>query len=96
VIVGDDTGYVYIYKVKNKYGDDFVLATIGLFSSDTTNFDLQSYHGQRRVTYNKYEDLDLQLDLAVRRIEMSEHQRYRVDDEPKYEDLNTRPRYYRY
>ena len=90
-----DSGVMYFFKSKRKYGDDYQMGYIGLLPLDSTQRILKTpeyYHDD--INYSKYDDLDLQLDLQIRKLEMAKRRRYRVEDEERFRELNYRRSYY--
>ena len=54
------------------------------------------YDIDKNLPVSKYEDEQLQIDLAVRKYEMRKRKRYRVEDEPIFSKLQARRPSYRY
>ena len=93
--LNEDSGYLYFFKVKNKYGDDWRVGYIGLFPSNGEIDSLDVDHYDDEMYYSKYEDMDLQTRLQIRKLQMEDRKRYRVEDEKEFKDLklNSRLRY---
>jgi uncharacterized protein YbaP (TraB family) len=94
-IVQEDTGYIYFFKSKSSYDEDWTYGYIGVF--DTTNMELKrwGYEYDDDFRFSKYEDEDLQFKMQVRMLEMQDRPRYKVSDEPEFKDLKSkRPKYY--
>ncbi|MBR9861647.1 TraB/GumN family protein [bacterium] len=92
-VIDGDTGYIYFYKIKDKYGDNWHMGYLGLMSTDTTSFDFEQRFSDDNMIYNKFEDLDLQIELQIRKLQMEDHPRYRVEDEERFKNLNVSRRY---
>ncbi|NNJ56434.1 MAG: TraB/GumN family protein [Bacteroidia bacterium] len=94
-IVQKDTGYIYFFKSKSSYDDEWSYGYIGVIDTTQSELDDWGYDFDESISYNKYEDTDLQLRMKLRELQMQDRPRYRVSDEIEFKDLkNTRRRYY--
>ena len=94
-IIQKDTGYIYYFKSKSSYDDEWSYGYIGVIDTTKKELDKWGYDFEESISFNKYEDTDLQLRMQLRELQMQNRPRYRVSDEPEFEDLkNTRRRYY--
>jgi hypothetical protein len=95
-IIQKDTGYIYFFKFKSRYGDDWKMGYLGLQGEDTTVYTLDIDYSSDYMSYSKFEDLDLQLNMQIRKLQMEGRERYRVLDERRFKILDTRRSYYGY
>ena len=93
-IIEKDTGFIYFFKTKSTYNENWNMGYIGILAEDSSSLKLNGYHYDDNMSYSKFDDLDLQIEMQIRRMQMSKRQRYRVEDEPKFKELNYRRRYY--
>lgn len=94
LIIGKDTGYMYFFKSKSKYSDKWKMGYVGLLAADSSDIELRGDHTDDSFKWSKYEDLDIQLKMEMRKLQMEERKRYRVEDEPEFKELNYGRRYY--
>ncbi|MFY0644866.1 MAG: TraB/GumN family protein [Bacteroidia bacterium] len=90
-----DSGVIYFFKSKRSYGDEYQMGYLGLFPIDSNQMIKgipEYYHDD--MSYSKFDDLNLQLDLQIRKLDMAKRRRYRVEDEERFRDLNYRRSYY--
>jgi uncharacterized protein YbaP (TraB family) len=90
----DDSGYVYFFKTKGKYDDEWEYGYIGLFDTTQTLFGQHKLVYNTDMRYNKYENEDLQLRMQTRKIEMAHRKRYDVTDEEAFKSLKRKQSYY--
>lgn len=93
-IIGKDTGYMYFFKSKSKYSDNWRMGYIGLLPADSSNLILKGDYTDDSFSWSEFEDLDLQLKMQMRKLQMEERRRYRVEDEPEFKELSYGRRYY--
>lgn len=89
-----DSGYVYFFKTKGKYDDEWEYGYIGLFDTSKTKFGFHRLVYNTDMPYNKYEDEGLQLQLQTRKLEMAHRKRYDVADEEEFKGLKKKQSYY--
>jgi uncharacterized protein YbaP (TraB family) len=90
-----DSGYLYFYKSKEKK-EDWVYGYIGLIDSTVQEIERYAYIYDEDFNFNKYEDESVQLMKQIREFEMRDRKRYRVSDEPEFEDLKSPRQRYNY
>ncbi len=94
-VVGEDTGYLYFFKSKSSYDDEWSYGYIGVIDTAAAELAKWDYDYDDDFRFNKYEDQALQLKMQLRILQMEDRQRYRVSDEPEFEALrNKRPNFY--
>lgn len=92
--IDSDTGYLYFFKTKSRYSDDWKIGYLGLLPADSSDAELLGNHVEDNMRYSKFDDLDLQIEMNLRKLQMENRKRYRVEDEPRFKELNYRRRYY--
>ena len=91
-----DTGYMYCFKSKTKDNNDWEYGYIGPIDSSNTALKIWGYNFEDDFDYNKFEDEELQIRMATRKLEMQNRKRYRVSDEEEFKNLQTGRSRYRY
>ena len=69
---------------------------IGLIDSTVQEIERYAYTYDEDFNFNKYEEESVQLRKQIREFEMRDRKRYRISDEPEFENLKSQRRRYNY
>ena len=92
---GQDSGYLYFYKHKEKE-EDWTYGYLGPVDTNKAEVERYTYEFDEDINFNKFEDEALQIKKATRTYLMEKRKRYRVSDEPEFEPLKTQQRRFNY